>query len=165
MKEKTTKNVHEAFVGEAKAYQRLQEYAKKAEEEGFPQIAHLFRAIAASEGVHSRRHFRLLESISDTQSNMEQAFRQENAVNGVYYPKMLQDAEDEGEKAAALIFSQARDVEGVHIKLYRKALENLTEDRFVDYYICGVCGYVHEGKPSDPCPVCNAAVDKFFVVE
>lgn len=165
MKERTAKNVHDAFVGEAKAYQRLLEYAQKAEDEGFPQIAHLFRAVASSESVHSRRHFRLLESIRDTQSNMEQAFEQENAVNGVYYPKMLTEAEEDGEKNAALVFTHARDVEGIHSKLYKKALDNFAEEKFVEYHVCGVCGYVHENEPPDSCPVCGAPKEKFFKVE
>ena len=165
MKEKTAKNVHAAFVGEAKAYQRLLEYAAKADKEDLPQIAHLFRAVAASESVHARRHFRLLEAVKDTQSNMEYAFQQENAVNGDHYPRMLQDAEEEGEKAAAIVFSQAKDVEGIHAKLYRKALEHLTEAEFTEYYICEVCGYVSEKIIPDKCPVCNAPKEKFFIVE
>jgi rubrerythrin len=165
MKERTAKNVHDAFVGEAKAYQRLLEYANKAEDEGFSQVAHLFRAVASSEGVHSRRHFRLLESIRDTQSNMEQAFQQENAVNGIYYPKMLKEAEEDGEKTAALVFTHARDVEGVHSKLYRKALDHLAEEKSVEYHVCGVCGYLHENEPPDTCPVCGAPKEKFFKVE
>lgn len=165
MKERTANNVHDAFVGEAKAYQRLLEYAKKAEEEGFPRLAHLFRAVASSEGVHSRRHFRLLESIHDTQSNMEQAFQQENAVNGNYYPKMIKEAEEDGEKAAALVFSQARDVEGVHSKLYRKVLDHIVEEKFVEYHVCSVCGYVHENETPATCPVCGAPKEKFFKIE
>jgi len=165
MKERTANNVHDAFVGEAKAYQRLLEYAKKAEEEGFPQVAHLFRAVASSESVHSRRHFRLLEAIRDTQSNMEQAFQQENAVNGVYYPKMIKEAEDDGEKTAALVFSHARDVEAVHSRLYRKALDHLAEEKFVEYHVCSECGYLHENEPPDTCPVCGAPKDKFSKVE
>jgi len=165
MNERTAKNVHDAFVGEAKAYQRLLEYARKAEEEGFEQIAHLFRAVAESESVHSRRHFRLLEVVADTQANMEKAFQQENAVNGNYYPKMLTEAEEDGETAAALVFSQARDVEGVHGKLYRKALDHFMEEKMVDYYICSICGYVHETDTPDNCPVCNAPKEKFFKVK
>jgi len=48
LKERTANNVHTAFVGEAKANQRLLMYAKKAEQEDLPQIAHLFRAVAAA---------------------------------------------------------------------------------------------------------------------
>jgi rubrerythrin len=165
MKERTARNVHDAFVGEAKANQRLLEYAKKAEDEGFAQIAHLFRAVAASESIHSRRHFRLLETVKDTQANMEKAFQQENAVNGNYYPKMLTEAEEDGESAAAMVFSQARDVEGVHSKLYRKALDHFMEEVMVDYYICSVCGFVHEKTVPESCPVCNAPPDKFFKLD
>ena len=111
MKEKTAKNLHTAFVGEAKAYQRLMAFAEKATKEGLPQIAHLFRAVAASEGIHAKRNFRLLEAVKDTQTNMEYAFQQETLVSGNYYPKMIKEAEEDGEKAAAVIFSQAKDVE------------------------------------------------------
>jgi rubrerythrin len=161
MKERTANNVHEAFVGEAKAYQRLLMFAKKAEAEELPQIAHLFRAVAAAEGVHSRRHFSLLESVADTQSNLERAFQSENAVNGVHYPKMLQEAEQDGEEAAALVFSQARDVEAEHASLYKKALDHLIAQRFTDYYICTVCGHISERGPPERCPICGAAQSAF----
>ena len=165
LKERTANNVHTAFVEEAKAYQRLQMFAKKANEEELPQIAHLFRAVAAAEGVHSRRHFAVLESVADTQSNLDRAFQSETAVNGVYYPKMLQDAEEDGEEAAAFIFSQARDVESFHAKLYKKALDHMIAQRSTDYYVCGVCGYVADGKLPENCPVCGAASTKFEKVE
>jgi len=165
MKEKTAKNLYDAFVGESKAYQRLTAFAEKAVQEDFPQIAHLFRAIAASEGIHARRNFRLLEVIKDTQSNMEYAFQQENLVSGNYYPKMLREAEEEGERAAGLMFSQSKDVEEVHSGLYRKALQHLTEDETIEYHVCEVCGYVHEKAAPDKCPVCGAPQNKFFKVE
>jgi rubrerythrin len=161
MKEKTVDNVHEAFVGEAKAYQRLLMFAKKAEEEELPQIAHLFRAVAAAEGVHSRRHFVLLESVSDTQTNLERAFQSETTVNGVHYPRMIQEAELEGEEAAALVFSQARDVEAEHAKLYKRALNDLIAQRSTDYYVCTVCGHVAEREPPENCPVCGAQKSAF----
>ena len=161
MKEKTANNVHDAFVGEAKAFQRLLTFAKKAEEEDLPQIAHLFRAVAAAEGVHSRRHFALLESVADTQSNLERAFQSENAVNGVHYLKMLQEAEQDGEEGAALVFSQAHDVEAEHAKLYRKALNHLIAQRSTDYYVCTVCGHIAEREPPESCPVCGAPKLRF----
>ena len=60
MKEKTRANVYKAFVGEAKAYFRLAAFAQRADEEEFPQIAHLFRAIAQAEHVHATSHLKLL---------------------------------------------------------------------------------------------------------
>jgi len=79
LKERTAKNVHTAFVEEAKASQRLLMFAKKVEEEDLPQIAHLFRVVAAAESIHSRRHFTLLESVADTQTNLERAFQSEKS--------------------------------------------------------------------------------------
>ncbi len=165
MNERTRKNVNEAFIGEAKAYQRLLMYARKAESEELPQIAKLFRAVAESEGIHARRHFALLEKVSDTQTNLENAFQSENLVNGVYYPKMLKEAEEDGEKTAMVVFSQARDVESVHAKLYENALKHMMEERDIDYYICPVCGYLNEGIPEENCPVCGAPKEKFYKVE
>jgi rubrerythrin len=136
-------------------------FAKKAQEEDLPQIAQLFRAVATAEGIHSRRHFALLESVADTQSNLERAFQTENAVNGIYYPKMLREAEEDNEEAPALVFSQARDVEAFHAELYKKALDHLIAQRFTKYFVCTVCGYIAEGEPPQACPVCNAPSSKF----
>lgn len=161
MKEKTAGNVHTAFVEEAKAHQRLLMFAKKAEEEDLPQIAHLFRAVATAEGVHSRRHFAMLESVADTQTNLERAFQSENAVNGIHYPAMLREAEEDGEETAALIFSQARDVEGFHANLYKRALDHLIAQRSTEYFVCSVCGYISEREPPENCPVCGAPKSRF----
>ncbi|MBS7632704.1 rubrerythrin family protein [Candidatus Bathyarchaeota archaeon] len=165
MKKRTAGNVHTAFVEEAKAHQRLLLYAKKAEEEGLPQIAHLFRAVAAAEGIHSRRHFTLLEAVADTQTNLEHAFQSETTVNKVHYPKMIKEAEEDGEETAATIFSQARDVESFHANLYKHALNHLIAQRSTEYYVCSVCGYVADGKPPETCPVCGTSKDRFQKVE
>jgi rubrerythrin len=161
LKERTANNVHTAFVGEAKANQRLLIYAKKAEQEDLPQIAHLFRAVSAAEGVHARRHFALLEAVADTQTNLEQAFQSETAVNGVHYPQMLREAEEDGEEAASLVFSQARDVEAEHANLYKRALNDLIAQRSTQYYICTVCGHIAEREPPETCPICGAPKTKF----
>ncbi|HML01748.1 MAG TPA: rubrerythrin family protein [Candidatus Bathyarchaeia archaeon] len=163
LKEKTANNVHEAFVGEAKAQQRLLMYAKKAEQEDLPQIAQLFRAVAASEGIHARRNFALLEAVADTQTNLEQAFQSETAVNGIYYPKMLREAEEDGEEAAAMVFEQARDVEAEHAKLYKRALDDMIAQRSTQYYVCTVCGYIVERDRPETCPVCGAPKTSFEI--
>ena len=165
MKKRTSNNVHLSFVGEAKANQRLLLYAKKAESEDLPQIAHLFRAVATAESIHARRHFSLLESVADTQTNLEQAFQSENSVGGIHYIKMLEEAEEDGDKIAATIFSQARDVEAGHAKLYKKALDHLIADRSVDYYVCSVCGYIAERKKPETCPICGVSQSRLKKIE
>jgi len=166
LKERTANNVHSAYVAEAKAHQRLLLFAKKAEEEELPQIAHLFRAVASAESVHARRHFMQLEdSINDTQTNLETSFQKETGVARVEYGQMLREAEEDGEQKAALVFSQARDVEDGHAKLYKRALDHLIAQRTTEYYICQVCGYVADAKLPNNCPICGAPSSKFTKVE
>ena len=161
LKERTANNVHTVFIEEAKAHQRLLIFAGKAEEEDLPQIAHLFRAVAAAEGIHSRRHFALLESIANTQSNLERSFQSEKGINRVHYPKMIQEAEEDGEEAAVLVFSQSRDVEAGHGKLYKRALNNLIAKQRTEYFICTICGHITERELPESCPICKAPKSKF----
>jgi len=97
MKEKTQRNVHAAFIGEAKAYFRLLAYAEKADEEQEPQIALLFRAIAEAERVHATRQLNLVKDliVKDTDTNLENSFQREKSVSENTYPEFIKDAEDE----------------------------------------------------------------------
>lgn len=166
MGNKTQSNVHTAFVGEAKAYHRLLAFARRAEEENYPQVARLFRAVAAAEGVHAERHLRLLGEavVQSTEENLQSSFERETTVNEVYYPQFIREAEEEEEQAAALTFSQARDVEEGHAALYKRALSAMLRDETHDYYVCQVCGYVAEREAPDHCPICNASREKFRLV-
>jgi rubrerythrin len=166
MGERTQSNTYEAFVGEAKAYHRLLAFARKAEEEDYPQIAKLFRAIAAAEGVHAERHLRQLGEaiVQSTEENLSSSFERESTVNQVYYPQFIREAEEEGDRAAALIFSQARDVEEGHAALYKRAMTAMLRDESHDYHVCEVCGYIAEREAPDRCPVCNARRERFRLV-
>jgi len=163
MGEKTNHNLYQAFVGEAKAHFRLLAYAEKAEEEGLPQIATLFRAVAEAERVHTVRNLRLLGEVvvEDTETNLQASFQREEKASGVFYPQFIREAEEEGDRRAAISFSQARDVEEGHAKLYKRALRHMIADTSPIYYVCGVCGYVAEGEAPERCSVCNALRKQF----
>ena len=166
MKEKTKKNVYTAFIGEAKAYFRLLAYAEKAEEEEIPQIALLFRSIADAERVHATRHLNLIKDIlvKDTDTNLEKSFQREKSISENEYPEFIKDAEEDGEKAAAITFSQARDAETFHAKLYERAIYHVIRDEVKAYHVCQVCGYVTIKKIPDKCPICGATKDKFKTI-
>jgi len=166
MDEKTHNNLYTAFVGEAKAHHRLLAFARKADEEGYPQVAKLFRAVAAAEGVHVERHLRLLGEavVQSTEENLRPSFERETTVNEVYYPQFIREAEEEGERAAVLTFSQARDVEEGHAAIYKHALSAMLRDETHDYYVCQVCGYIAERDPPDQCPICGAKREQFRLV-
>ena len=70
---KTKENLMAAFAGESQANRKYLAFAKKAEREGFPQIAKLFRAAAAAETVHAHAHFRVAGGIQGTAENLEAA--------------------------------------------------------------------------------------------
>lgn len=167
MKEKTRENVYTAFIGEAKAYFRLLAYAEKAQEEDVPQIALLFRAVADAERVHATRQLNLVKDVivKDTDTNLENSFAREKSISENEYPDFIKAAEEDGEDAAALAFSQARDAETYHAKLYERAIYDVIKDVVKAYHVCQVCGYVTDKKAPDKCPVCGAPKEKFKTIE
>ena len=164
MGEKTEANLKIAFRGEAEAHLRNIGYAEKAAKEGWDQIARMFRAIAEAEKIHCLNALRLMKVIRDTESNLKAAFESELKAKNDYYPPMIKDAEAEGEKAAALVFSRARDVETGHAGIYKKALDKVMKEETADYYVCQLCGYIAEGGAPDVCPICNAKKELFRAV-
>lgn len=167
MKEKTKENIYTAFVGEAKAYFRLLAYAEKADAEEVPQIAVLFRAIAEAERVHAARNLSLIKDmvVKDTDTNLKNAFKREKSISENEYPAFIRDAEQDGEQAAALVFSHARDAEAIHSKLYERAIYHVIKDEMKAYHVCQVCGYVTDKETPDKCPICGAAKDKFKTID
>ena len=162
---KTEQNLRDAFAGESQANRKYLAFAKKADKEGYPRTARLFRAAAAAETVHAHAHLRTLKGIGSTADNLKEAIAGETHEFKNMYPAMIQDAEAEGEKAALRSFSYANDVEEVHANLYQKALDSLDNQEQVDYYVCDVCGYTCENEPPDECPVCKAKKKAFFKVD
>jgi len=162
---KTRKALYNAYEGEAKAALRLKVFAEKAEKEGYRQIAKLFRVIAFSEEVHGTRALKVLKEVKSTEENLTESFEKERQIAGVAYNDFIKEAEAEGDKAAVLHFSQSRDAEEIHAKLYKKALDHMLEERETTYYVCRICGYVADGHLPDVCPICNAKKEQFTQID
>ncbi len=159
----TVHNLYEAFVGEAKAYFRLLAYADEAQAEELPQITALFRAVAEAERIHATRNLQLLGEVvvQDAETNLQASFEREEKAADVFYPQFVREAEEEGDRRAAISFSQARDVEEEHASLYKRALQHLIAETAPVYHVCQICGYIAEGEPPERCPVCNATREQF----
>jgi len=160
----TLDNLKEAFAGESQASRKYLSFAKKADEEGLAQIARLFRAASLAETVHAHNHLKALEGIQSTAQNLQTAIEGENYEVSSMYPDFIKDAEEEGAKKALRSFNWAMEVEKVHEGLYRKALAALEAQEAqaeMDYYVCPLCGYTHEGPLEGRCPVCNTPGEKF----
>lgn len=161
---KTQKNLMDAFAGESQANRKYLAFAKKADKEGFAQVAKLFRAAAEAETIHAHGHLRIAGGINSTLENLNDALSGETHEFTSMYPQMIKEAEEEGHKAAASYFKFANAVEEVHAKLYKKAIDAAGKTETVDYYICNVCGYTHEGPHEGKCGICNAPESSFYKV-
>jgi len=162
---KTEENLKHAFAGESQANRRYLAFAKKAEEEGYIQVAKLFKAAAEAETIHALNHLRITGQVKSTLENLEAAVSGETFEFKEMYPEYIAAAKQEGNKQAAWSFNVANQVEQVHAKLFAKAIDSLKSKKpldQVDYYVCSVCGNTVEGSPPDVCPICGAPKEKFF---
>ena len=163
---KTYDDLMAAFAGESQANRKYLAFAKKADDEGYTQVAKLFRAAAAAETVHALTHFRTAGEVKTTEENLKSAIEGEHYENSVMYPDFIKDAEAEGDTKALRSFNWANEAEKVHEALYRQALETLGQPGEVyDYYICPVCGYTHARVAPEKCPICGAPASKFELVQ
>ena len=162
---KSEQHLRDAFAGESQANRKYLAFAKKAEKEGYPQVAKLFRAAGAAETVHAHAHLRALGEIGRTADNLKVAVAGETHEFKQMYPEMIKDAKEEGNKTAERSFVYANEVEQVHAKLYQNALDNLDSLEEVDYHVCSVCGMTVENEAPDKCPVCGAPASAFFKVD
>jgi len=158
----TTKNLKDAFAGESQANQKYRAFAKKAEKDGFANIARLFQATAEAERIHAEGHLKALEGIGSTADNLQAAIDGETYEFEQMYPPMVEQAEADDHKAKRM-FKYATEAEAVHAKLYALALEAVQQgkDLDVDFYLCPICGYLEFGKPTENCPVCGTKPEKF----
>ena len=161
MDEKIKEAFHKVYEGEAKAALRLKLFAEKADQEDLPQISKLFRVISYSEEIHGERALRMLREIKDTDSNLKESFQSEIHVAGVAYDHFIELSENVGDVTASNIFSNSRDVEDCHAKLYKYAINHLIGEKETTYYVCKVCGYVSDGILPEPCPICSAPKEQF----
>lgn len=162
---KTEQGLLEAFAGESQANRKYLAFAEKADQEGYTAVAKLFRAAAAAETVHAHAHLRALGAIRTTADNLREALSGETHEFTAMYPQMIEDAASEGFDTAQRSFRFANAVEKVHAALYQKAIDSLSHNHPVDYYVCKVCGNTIEGAPHGPCAVCQALPAAFFKVD
>ncbi len=165
---KSEEGLKTAFAGESQANRKYLAFSKKAEQEGFPGVARLFHAAAAAETVHANNHLRVLKGIKSTAENLKEAIEGEFSEFTNMYPEFIENAKTDGNQSAERSFNYANDVEKVHHKLFKKALELLENGKDLEnkpMYVCSVCGYTQEGNPPDTCPVCNSPKKVFNKID
>ncbi|MGD0581125.1 MAG: ferritin family protein [Bryobacteraceae bacterium] len=176
MKSATLENLQAALNGEMNAKARYQQFAEKADQEGYGPVASLFRAAALAEGIHADNHRIVIAKmggaplvmfeipdVKSTRENLEAAIRGETHERDEMYPAFIAQARADGQAAARRTFSLALAVEAEHARLYTAALNGLENLRggARKYYVCQVCGFTSEQPEYDLCPVCSTPVEEF----
>jgi rubrerythrin len=164
---KTEENLKAAFAGESQANRMYLAFAKKADGEGLPQIAKLFRAAAEAETVHAHNHLRVMGQVKSTLDNLGTAVSGETYEFKKMYPEFMGEAKKEGNKPALQSFDYANKVEQIHANLYQKAIDSLKNMKDLpqgDMYVCPVCGNTFEGNAPDMCPICATLKEKFMKI-
>jgi rubrerythrin len=163
----TINNLKEAFAGESQASQKYLAFAKKAEKEGFRNVATLFRTAAQAERIHAEGHLGALDGIGSTAQNLAVAIEGETYEYTKMYPPMRKQAEAEGHKAKRM-FDYAAKAEAVHARLYQRALEAVQKGQDLSeakIYLCPVCGHIEFGTPPETCPICKTKGSSYIQVQ
>ncbi len=167
-KEETTVNLEHALSGEGEANRKYASFAEIADKEGYPQVARLWRAASAAEGIHARNHMKVLGMLNSTKENLKNAVEGEQYEFNVMYPKFVEIARKAGRDDAAQSMEWAYKVERLHHEMFLADLKDLQEGKKpkeTPYWVCSVCGNTVPGSPPEKCPICGAPKDKFFEVK
>jgi len=163
----TADNLNEAFAGESQANRKYLAFAKKADEDGRPQIAKLFRAAAAAETVHAHAHLRVMGGVKSTAENLQAGIDGEGAEFQEMYPQFVAEAEAEGNRPALISFKNAMAVEEIHHGLYSEALGSHQAGSDLApaaIHVCEICGNTVIGPRPAKCSVCGAPAERFTEV-
>jgi rubrerythrin len=164
MRKMSEDNLKNAFAGESQAHMRYVIFAKKAEEEGFSNVARLFRAISYAEQVHATNHFDVLGMRRGSTDNLQAAIDGETYEVNEMYPAFNAVAKLQEEKGAQRTTDWALQAERIHASMYQKAkqaVESSKDLKLGTVYICDNCGYTVEGEAPNRCPVCGATKENF----
>ncbi len=165
---KTAENLQTAFAGESQANRTYLAFAKKADADGLPMVARLFRAAAAAETVHALNHAREMGIVGSTEKNLKAAAAGEADEFKKMYPPFIQQAEVDGNPGAKRSFDYANQVEQIHHGLYTRAIETVQKGEDLaeaKMFVCPVCGNTFVGEAPERCPICGTPASKFIHIE
>ncbi|HYG70497.1 MAG TPA: ferritin family protein [Anaeromyxobacteraceae bacterium] len=164
----TTANLQAAFENDVRARDRYRAFAERAERDGEPDAAALFRAAAHAEGVRARLHGDTLRRLGaeprpataavptagDTRANLLAILGRENIERATVYPSYVERARRDAIPEAVLAFTLAHHAEASLVALYQDAVAGRRPPReHGDFHVCETCGYVVRGDPPERCPV------------
>jgi rubrerythrin len=180
-KAKTMADLQEAFKGETTASAKYAAYSKKAEQEGYNNIALLFKSASMAENVHANNHKSVLVeygvsipditpefTVKTTSENLQDAIEGESYEVTTMYPEFLKDAANSKTQLAQISLNYAFEVEKKHQVMYKNALEALNNNTVNElskvYYICPTCGNTYDQTPPERCGISMTGSEKFIKI-
>lgn len=160
-------NLREAYKDEAMASRKYEQYAIKAEKEGYHEVAELFAALSESERVHMDNHKAAIRAmgvvpgevpiedmeVGSTRENLKKALKSEKKEGRSEYSKRVKKAEKEENCMALESFSYAEDSERQHYELLNQALEDMDQLEEGDYYVSDLTGKTYKVRPGGEKPL------------
>ena len=122
---KTDENLKIAFANESQTNIEYLAYAHQAMDEGYPEVAQLFREAAGAEVVHALSHLKAIGIVETTKQNLKEAAEGESLEIVSMYPKFIEEAKSEGRGDAAESFRIAFDREKHHRSMFQQALRQM----------------------------------------
>ena len=174
--DKVLQSLQTALSAEHNARARYLAFAAKANEEGYGEIASLFRAAARAEEFHASVFAQEITKLSgtpqnkteapivkSTKENLDAAIQAETYDSDVMYPEMRRLAQDHYEMDVLRAINYAYNGEVSHLMLFRGAYNNVDAMRGAKktYYVCSECGYTTKDVPTGVCHACYSPGEKF----
>ena len=162
----TNDNLKAGFAGESQANRKYASFSEKAAEEGFPNVAKLFKAASDAEAIHAKRHLSVY-GVPSTLDNLAASIAGETEEFTEMYPGFIKTSEAEKNGDATRSFTFAMKAEQVHAGLYEKALAAVksgTDLEVKDLFLCPVCGNVALNTAPGACPICGVSGSKWGII-
>lgn len=177
--QQTIQNLNKAMGGEANASHRYSLFAKRADADGHPQVAKLFRAISKSESIHKANHEAVIKQlggkveavtlqpvqVGTTEQNLLLPIQGEKKEESEMYPEFIKQARKDRAPAAVETFTFARDAELQHETLFKQALKNLGHNAKTDYFVNSRTGATVQRKPGSRIPASEVSKGEYIKIE
>lgn len=188
--ELTVDALERRYADEMIAHRKYTLYGERACAEGYPNIAHLFKALSYSEGIHARNFKELLSGldaepdeslyngkikVESTKYNLKNAANVERDEIDREYPEILAAIDPENHGQAITTVNHAWEAEKQHrdliVKIQKAAIKwfgllvRRIEGKDSHYHVCQVCGSTLMEKSGDDCPICESPMSQYRTIE
>jgi len=161
---KTIENMQSAYKGEMTATAKYEAFSKKAEEEGYHNIALLYNAVSAAENIHATNHKHVIEDagamvpiispeykVKTTKENLNDDLKGEAYEAQTMYPDFLKTAQTANNQIAFLSLTYAMKTELKHKVFFEQALGDINSNTLnslpFKYFVCPACGNTYTTAP------------------